>query len=173
MCMIALFTALIAISAQLSIPMPFGVPMTMQTLAVSLAGMILGAKRGFFAALAYLLLGAVGAPVFSNFSGGIYMIFGRTGGFILSFPVMTLIIGICADSGEKWLVPIGLIAGAAVNFAAGALMFMLIAEVNFTAAFTACVLPFIPTAFIKAALAWIIGVQVRKRVKLTGAKRKS
>ena len=78
---IAAFTALLAIMAQISIPMPAGVPMTMQTLAVPLAGLILGANRGTLATVLYVLLGIFGVPVFAGFSGGPGIAFGITGGF--------------------------------------------------------------------------------------------
>jgi biotin transport system substrate-specific component len=61
-CLMGIFPSFIAVMAQISIPMPLGVPMTMQTFAISLAGVMLGAKRGFFSTLAYVLLGAAGAP---------------------------------------------------------------------------------------------------------------
>ena len=69
LCMIGVVTAVIVIMAQISIPMPLGVPMTMQTFAITLAGVILGSKKGAVASLIYVLLGAVGVPVFANFSG--------------------------------------------------------------------------------------------------------
>ena len=73
---IAVFTAIIAAMAQISIPMPAGVPMTMQTFAIPLAGILLGARKGTIATLVYLLLGAVGLPVFAGFTGGIGILFG-------------------------------------------------------------------------------------------------
>ena len=63
---IAVFTAIIAVLAQISIPMPGGVPMTMQTFAVPLAGIVLGAKRGTISTLIYVLLGFIGVPVFAG-----------------------------------------------------------------------------------------------------------
>ena len=63
---IAAFTALLAIMAQISIPMPAGVPMTMQTLAVPLAGLILGAKRGTLATVLYRLCLVFSASLFSQ-----------------------------------------------------------------------------------------------------------
>ncbi len=69
-CYIALFTALIAVLAQISIPLPGGVPLTLQTFAVPLAGLVLGSKRGTIATAVYVLLGAVGVPVFAGFSVG-------------------------------------------------------------------------------------------------------
>ena len=90
LCMIGVVTAVIVIMAQISIPMPLGVPMTMQTFAITLAGIILGSKKGAVASLIYVLLGAVGVPVFANFSGGYQLLVGPTGGFIISFPIMAL-----------------------------------------------------------------------------------
>ena len=92
LCMIGVVTAVIVIMAQISIPMPLGVPMTMQTFAITLAGIILGSKKGAVASLIYVLLGAVGVPVFANFSGGYQLLVGPTGGFIISFPIMAFII---------------------------------------------------------------------------------
>ena len=69
-CYVGLFTAVIAVMAQISIPMPLGVPMTMQTFAITLAAIILGAKFSTISCVIYLLLGAVGAPVLANFSSG-------------------------------------------------------------------------------------------------------
>ena len=72
LCGIAILTAVTAVMAQISIPMPFGVPLTMQTFAVTLAAIILGAKNGMISMMIYILLGAVGVPVFANFGGGLY-----------------------------------------------------------------------------------------------------
>ena len=158
---IALMTAAIAILAQISIPMPAGVPMTMQTFAVPLAGILLGAKKGTIATLVYLLLGAVGVPVFAGFSGGIGILFGITGGFLLSFPIMAW----CAGKGEETkkmpLLFAGLIAGAVINYIVGMCWFVFAAKSNFAVAFTACVLPFIPTAIIKIIMAGVLGRKLR------------
>ena len=84
-CYIALFTAVIAVMAQISIPMPLGVPMTMQTFAITLAAVVLGAKFSTLSTFIYLLLGAVGVPVLAGFSGGLDKFVGPTGGFLFSF----------------------------------------------------------------------------------------
>ena len=86
-CYAGLFAAVIAVMAQISIPMPLGVPMTMQTFAITLAAVVLGSKLSAIATLVYLLLGAVGVPVLANFSGGIDKFVGPTGGFLISFPI--------------------------------------------------------------------------------------
>ena len=96
-CYSGLFAAVIAIMAQISIPMPGGVPMTMQTFAITLAAVVLGAKLSTVSSVIYLLLGAVGVPVLANFSGGFDKFIGPTGGFLISFPLMAFIIGWGAD----------------------------------------------------------------------------
>lgn len=161
-CYIALFTALIAILAQISIPLPGGVPLTLQTFAVPLAGLVLGSKRGTIATVVYVLLGAVGVPVFANFTGGLGIVLGMTGGFIVSFPLMALLAGFGAKKTVKspflWL---WLVLGAVVNYAVGTVWFIVVAKSNLATALTACVVPFIPTAILKIILAGFFGTMLR------------
>lgn len=161
LCFIGIFTAVISVLAQISIPMPYGVPMTLQTFAIPLAGIILGAKKGAFAALTYVLLGAFGVPVFAGFTGGFGIVFGPTGGFILSFPLMALAAGIGAERNNKTGLFVGLISGAIINYICGMLMFSLITSYSLNTAFVACVLPFIPTSILKMILAAVLGVKVK------------
>ena len=163
LCLISIFTAIIAVMSQLSIPMPYGVPMTMQTFAIPLAGIVLGAKKGTISTIVYILLGAIGAPVFSAFSGGIGIVFGLTGGFILSFPFMAFAAGIgCGkDNNIVWLSS-GLVAGAAINFICGMFWFSIAAPSDLNTAFAACVLPFIPTTILKIATLVALGGQLKK-----------
>ena len=170
MCYVGLFTAVIAIMAQISIPMPLGVPMTMQTFAITLAAIILGAKLSTISSLIYILLGAIGLPVLAGFSGGISKFVGPTGGFLISFPIMAFIIGYAVDhrSAFKGAFVVGLIAGTVVNYIVGIAMFCILTQSSVAVGFTACVLPFIPTAIIKAILATLIGFPIRKRLKVMG-----
>ena len=161
LCIIGLTTALICVIAPFSLPMPLGVPMTLQSFIITLMAIILGAKRGATATLIYILLGAFGLPVFSNFTGGWQCLIGPTGGFILSFPIMAYVIGL---GSSLWL---GILAGTVINFAFGIAMFCLVTESSFTVGFTTCVLPFIPITIIKWILAYIIGINIRKRIQLT------
>ena len=86
--LVGMFAAVLAVMSQIAIPMPSGVPMTLQTFAVALAGAVLGWKLGALSALVYLLLGAAGVPVFSGMSGGLGVLLGKTGGFIFGFIFM-------------------------------------------------------------------------------------
>ncbi len=168
-CYIAVFTAIIAVMAQISIPLPGGVPLTLQTLAVPLAGIVLGAKRGTISTLLYVLLAIFGAPVLANMTGGIGCVFGITGGFILSFPIMAFVSGLVSEKGVKspvyWL---GLLGGVLINYLIGTLWFVFAAESTFMAAITACVLPFIPTAILKLVLSGVIGDALKKTMRRAG-----
>ena len=89
MAYIAVFTVLIAICSWISIPMT--VPFTLQTFAVFLSVSILGGRRGTMAVLVYVLLGAVGIPVFAGFTGGPGIILNTTGGYIIGFILSALV----------------------------------------------------------------------------------
>ena len=91
--LVAVFPALMAASAFISIPLGIGAPITLQTLFVMLAGLVLGPKLGSMSVLVYVILGAIGLPIFAGLTGGFGVILGPTGGFILSFPIMAFMIG--------------------------------------------------------------------------------
>ena len=90
---VALFAALTAVLSQISIPLPSGVPLTLQTFAVAFAGFFLGWKYGLAAIGVYVALGACGAPVFAGFTGGAYKLIGVTGGFIWGFFPLVALVG--------------------------------------------------------------------------------
>ena len=153
-CLTGISAAVIAVLSQIVIPMPYGVPMTLQTFIIPLIGLIFGSKRDA-AAGAYIAMGALGLPVFAGFSGGIHMLIGPTGGFILSFPLMAYLSGL-GKNGGKLKMYLWLIAASALNLLCGMLMFAFVSKLSPMAAFTASVLPFIPTAALKIALCGIL-----------------
>lgn len=177
-CFISIFAAVIAVGAQVSIPMPIGVPFTMQTLVIPFAGIILGTKRGVMATVIYVLLGAAGVPVFAGFSGGIGILFGRTGGFILSFPIMALCAGISSDLQDRikfkniWIksavLVSGLVLGALINFACGMIWGKIYLDLSWSVAFMGFVAPFIPTGVAKIIIAAGFGATIKKLLKKTG-----
>ena len=91
---VGLMTAVIAVLSQIAIPLPSGVPITLQTFAVALTGYMLSYKYGSAAVVTYILLGAVGVPVFSGLKGGAGVLFGVTGGFIFGFLPMAFLCGL-------------------------------------------------------------------------------
>lgn len=93
--------ALIAASAQVAIPLPFTpVPITGQTFSVLLVGAVLGTTRGGSSALLYVLVGALGAPVYAEGSGGLAVLTGPTGGYLLAFPLAAALVGRLAE--RRW-----------------------------------------------------------------------
>ena len=94
-----LFAALMAICSYITIPLPFTpVPINLGTLGVFLAGGILGRKYGSVCVAVYILMGAVGIPVFSGFQGGLNVLVGPTGGYIIGYLAAAFTIGAIIDS---------------------------------------------------------------------------
>ena len=148
--------------------MPYGVPLTLQTFAIPLAGVVLGAKNGMIAALVYVLLGMVGVPVFANFTGGIGIVFGRTGGFILAFPFMAFAAGIGAKKDNiLWLIS-WLVVGAIILYTVGMLVFSFVAPAELWTSFTLVVLPFLPTEAIKIVLVILFSKLIKRALKSRG-----
>lgn len=126
MAYIAIFAVLIAICSWISIPMT--VPFTLQTFGVFMAVGVLGGKRGSLAVLIYILLGAIGVPVFSGFTGGIGVILNSTGGYIAGFLFSALVMwGMEALWGKKPVVQIlSMLVGLVVCYALGTIWFVVV-----------------------------------------------
>ncbi len=93
-------TLLIALGAQVRIPLPFSpVPVTLQTFAVLLTGALLGSRRGALAVLVYLAEGLAGLPVFAGWSGGVAHLLGPTGGYLLGFVAAAYVTGCLFERG--------------------------------------------------------------------------
>ena len=97
----ALFTALIAIGAQFSIPLPLDMRLTLQMPVVLLCGMVLGSKRAAVSTSVYLIAGLIGLPIFTNFSGGFGYITRPTFGFIIAFIPAAFIIGLICEKAKN------------------------------------------------------------------------
>ncbi len=163
---IAISAALIAVCSWISIPTT--VPFTLQTFAVFFVLLALGGRRGTIAAVVYVLLGAVGLPVFAGFKGGIGALLGNTGGYILGFILMGLIyMLITRIMGEKTVVTIiALVIGLAVCYAFGTAWFMYVymrdtGAVGVMTVLSWCVIPFLLPDLLKMALAFVISKRVR------------
>lgn len=168
---IALMAALIAICTWISIPLPM-VSFTLSTLGIFLSLTLLGGKRGSLAILVYILLGAMGVPVFSNFRGGLGALFGATGGYIFGFiftaALYWLLTGLL---GEKLPVQIvSLVIGLAVCYAVGTFWYLHVyvrdsGPMTLGAALMGCVVPFALPDLGKLALALFLGKRLRPFLK--------
>lgn len=166
MIMIALFAAIISVLSQFAIPMPFGVPITGQTLAIGLAATILGARYSTIATILYIFLGIAGVPVFAQMQAGIGVVFGPTGGFLISFIPTAYITGKYLEK-TNFTWPHALIAnfiGMFITLILGTLWLKWIASLSWTASFMAGFIPFIPGGILKAVIASFLGITVRHRL---------
>lgn len=136
--LIAVMAAVICVLSPLSVPLSAGVPISLATLAVMLAGAVLGPVDGMLATLVFLALGMVGVPVFSAYQAGIGVLFGKTGGFLLGYIPLALCSGLF-----RRLLP-GMLLGTVILYAFGTAWFLILTHAALKLALTACVLPFLP-----------------------------
>lgn len=163
---IAIGAVLIVICSWINIPT--AVPFTLQTFAVFFILMLLGGERGTISILIYILLGAIGVPVFAGFSGGIGILFGNTGGYILGFIFIGLIYTLFTKIFKKKSIFIkiaALVLGLAICYAFGTIWFMHIymrdsGDIGLLAVLGWCVFPFIIPDLIKMALAVVIAKRI-------------
>lgn len=159
--MVSLATALMCVCSW--IQFPSAVPFTLQTFAVFLIPSVLGTKKGVTATIVYVLLGAVGLPVFSGFQGGIGALAGATGGFVLGFIPASLIIGICTKKfGKSFFTSfVYSVAALAVCYVAGVLWYAFVyGGGNILSAIYVCVLPFVVPDFFKIVLANLVSEKI-------------
>ena len=168
-----MFAAVLAVISQISLPMPTGVPITIQVFGVALVGAVLGSRLGTTATLVYVLLGAIGLPIFANFSGGISSIVGVTGGYIWAWPIMTWLCGIRPKTENKTknlaisigfaligLLIVETIGGLQWHFVGGSMSIPAIAVYSLTA--------FIPKDIVITVLAVLIAIPIRKGINNAG-----
>ena len=160
MVLIALMTAVTCVLGPLSIPLPFSpVPISLTNFAIFLAIFILGMKNGTISFIIYLLLGAVGVPVFSSFRGGLQVLAGPTGGYLIGFIFLALIMGFALDHFDRKLVPtiIGMIIGMAVCYAFGTVWLAKLLSLSFKEGLMMGVIPYLPGDAAKIIIAAIVG----------------
>ena len=167
---IAVCASLMAICSWISIPTV--VPFTLQTFAVFFALYFLGGKKGTISVLIYILLGAVGIPVFAGFKGGLVALVGQTGGYIIGFVFSGLVFMLFeALFGRKlWAEIVAFVLGLLVCYAFGTAWFMVVyirtkGAVTLLSVLGWCVFPFILPDAAKLALAFALGKTMRKVIK--------
>lgn len=168
---IAILAAVMAVCSWISIPIE--IPLTLQTFGVFMAVSLLGGKRGTLAVLVYILLGAVGVPVFAGFSGGFGVLLGTTGGYIVGFIFLALVMwGMETVFGKVPVVQIvSMILGTAVCYAFGTAWYMIVytqksGAIGLATVLGWCVIPYIIPDLIKIALAYGLATGIRKYVHI-------
>lgn len=168
--LIALFVALTAVCAWITIPMPEPfAPFTLQTFAVFTALGILGLKNGLTAIIVYCLLGIVGLPVFAGMKGGVGVLLGTTGGYIIGFIFTALSVGLITKKFGKSIpvLAISMVIGLILCYAFGTAWFIVVytntkSAVGIASALAWCVTPYILPDLVKIAVAITIVKAVEK-----------
>jgi len=164
---IALFAVLMAVCSWISIPT--AIPITMQTFAVFLTLNFLGGKKGTVSVCIYLLLGLIGLPVYANFTSGIGMLMGTTGGYMIGWVFSGLVMWLLEKLlGRKlWAQAVSMLIGLVVCYIAGTAWFMVVyaqntGPVGFWTALLWCVVPFVVPDLAKLGLALWLSQRLEK-----------
>lgn len=165
MVFMAIFAAIICIAAPVSVQIG-PIPITLATFAIYLAGAMLGGRRGMIAVIVYIMLGAVGLPVFSNFNGGFTALLGPTGGYIIGYIPLVLLTGIFSDMNSKkhWTMIIGMLLGTVALYTFGTAWFMIMTSSSLGRALALCALPFVPGDALKIACVSAIAIPLKSRL---------
>ena len=165
----ALMTAVLCILCPLALPVG-PVPVTLGVFAVFLASSVLGPVKSALACLLYLLLGIIGLPVFSGYTGGIGKLLGPTGGYIIGYLFLALICGFFIEKfPEKLpLQMIGFLFGTLVLYLFGTVWLKKQTGLDFRSALFTGVIPYIPGDFAKLFIAAAIAQPLKKRLKKAG-----
>ncbi len=173
----AIFIALTAVLAQVAIPLPFTpVPISFALVAVYITGILLKPKHAVITQTCYLLLGAVGVPVFGNFRGGIAALFGPTGGYLMMYPAIAGIVAVALNSSRsiqtelnqsKKLIfiktVVSLCAAQLLLYLGGTLWLCATTGNNFQAGLALAVYPYIPLDIVKLVFCVVSIVPLRSR----------
>lgn len=158
----ALMSALIVILSQITIPLPSGIPITLQIFAIALCGYILSYKYGAAALSLYIFLGMIGLPVFSGAQGGIGVLFSVTGGFIYGFFPLVILCGITNKRKSALALAAGSV-GVIICHICGTIQYALIGKIPLSAAFLGASLPFILKDILSVTAAYYLYTAIRKR----------
>ncbi|AYF76316.1 biotin transporter BioY [Nocardia yunnanensis] len=173
---IALFAAIMVVLGffpLIQLPGAFA-PFTSQTLGVILAGAILGAKRGFLAILLFDVMVFAGLPVLPGGRGGLSVIMGPTGGFVIAYPIGAVVIGLLTERVYRhYNLPLALVinflGGAIVLYAIGIPWMAAAAHISLAKAFTTSV-AFLPGDIVKTVIGSLAAVAVRKAYPMIPAR---
>ena len=163
--MCALFVAFISVCSQISIFIGT-IPISLSLLAVFMAGLILGYKYGTLSVIVYILLGLTGIPVFAGAKGGIAVLMGPTGGFLIGYILCALIIGFVSEkmkSGKVYIL-VSIVTGLIICYILGAVWFSLITGNSFSTTLKICIIPFIPGDIIKIVVSMFLYNKIKSRL---------
>ena len=169
-CLLGLMTALLCVISPFSIPLLGMVPISLCTLIIYLITYLLGTRRAFICCAVYLVIGCVGLPVFSGFSGGFAKLLGPTGGYMIGYFAIVLFQGELAKRFSNSVLSnlIGMTLGTAVCYALGTTWLCFVQKIGFISGLFAGVIPFLTGDIIKIAAVCIIAPSILRRLRSAG-----
>lgn len=165
--MTGLFTAIICIISQLTIPLS-PIPFSLSLFAIFLTGALLPPRNALLSVLTYILLGAFGIPVFAGYKGGIQILAGMTGGYIMAYPIMAFVTALSYKYLNKYKMlslALGMAASLIICYLVGTLWFSYVSGNDIPTSLTMCVYPFVIFDIIKIILAIAISSVIRIAIK--------
>ena len=152
------------------VTLPVGpIPLSLTTGVLMGMALMLGARRACLCCGVYLMLGLLGLPVFSGFTGGVGALLGPTGGFLLGYLPLTAWCGLaCARMSDRCRQALTLMVGTMALYAVGTIWFAHLTGSSFMASLAVCVLPFLPGDALKIAAVVIGGNAIKSRLKKAG-----
>ena len=168
----SLMAALISVGAYLTVPIPIGpIPLVLQNLFVFLAGLLLGSLWGLASVGIYLLVGAIGLPVFVGGTGGLAHFLGPTGGYLFGFAAAAFVIGYLAERLRDYVVGdvVAVVAGVLMVFLFGVPWLKLVTGMSWEKALLVGMLPFLPGDAVKAVAAVLLARAIRPMMKAIGS----
>ena len=171
--LIAMCAAVTCILAPISVPLAGEVPISLCTFAVMLAAILLGARDGALSQLIYVLLGSAGLPVFAGWTGGLGIVMGVTGGYIIGYIPMAFVTGLIYDkfgrnargAAKILTMVLSMLAGTAVLYVLGTAWFIAQTHMNLAASMAACVIPFLPGDALKIAAVAVTAPPIEAAVR--------
>lgn len=162
----AVCLAFCMVSAFISFPLPMTPGLvTALTIALDVTAFVLSPKLTFITVLAYVILGAIGLPMFPGGTGGLGRLLGPTGGFYIGWPFVCAIVSVLAKRKAmtfRWYALVAVVVGIPLTYVGGILSMMIVMQIDLGKALMMAAVPFIPGDIMKALLAAFIGVRVNK-----------
>lgn len=173
LCTLGLMTALLCISAPFTLPLPGMVPLSLATLALYFCTYLLGMRRALLCCSAYMILGCVGLPVFSGFTGGISRLIGPTGGYFWGYFAIILLQGTAIKlfPRSKAAFVFGMVSGTALCYALGTAWLCFVQQIDILSGLFAGVIPFLPGDALKMAAAYLLAPVICRRLENAGVLR--
>ena len=169
MAVTALMAAALCVLGPLSVPIG-AIPISLSNFVICLTAWLLGPKFGTLSVVIYLVLGAIGIPVFSGYGAGLAKVAGPTGGYLVGYLLLAFIGGLFIEksNGQPVVSAVGLVLGDAACYVLGTAWFVFQMQCDLGYALAVCVYPFIVLDLAKIVVSCIVGALLRKRLVQAG-----